>query len=406
MIATGNVGEYLGYKKDADTFVTRDGGLSWTMVAPGNWMWEYGDQGSIIVIVKEDMPTTQVLYSLNEGIDWASYEFSSEEMLVQDITTVPSDTSMNFLLWGKINGEIATVNLDFSGLEERNKKCNLDEKNPTGKESDYALWSPKHPNSKDDCLFGHVAKYHRKKLDRKCYNGGRIEIQHLHNIVQNCSCTRADFECDYNYERQSDGSCRLVKGLKPADPKDVCKKEDAKEWYDITGYRRIPITTCSGGVELDLTASSHPCPGWEDEYAKKHGLSGVGLFFVIVLPVAAAAGIGYWVWKNWDGKFGRIRLGDGTGPLATSTGYGAFDRDAPWIKYPVIALSGVVAVIAAVPMVIGKIWGLVSTRMGRSRGSYSRPYTSRSSFARGRGDYSVVADDEGSLLGEDSDEDI
>ncbi|KAK3722183.1 vacuolar protein sorting/targeting protein PEP1 [Vermiconidia calcicola] len=405
MMATGNVGDSLGYRTDADTFITRDGGLTWEVVAPGNWMWEYGDQGSVLVIVKEDVPYTSILYSLDEGREWIEYEFSDREMLVEDITTVPSDTSLNFLLWGKIDGDLVTVNLDFSGLEERSVACNLDEKNPTGKQSDYRLWSPKHPNSDDDCLFGHISQYHRKKTDRKCYNGGRTEIQHLHNVVQNCTCTRNDFECDYNYERKSDGHCELVAGLKAINPKSQCDKKGVKEYSEVTGYRRIPISTCSGGKEFDKT-DTHPCPGFEDWHAKKHGMGGVGLFFAIVLPIAAAAGIGYWVYMNWDDKFGRIRLGDGTSPLAASTGYTAFDRDAPWIKYPVMAVSGVVAVLAAVPMVIGSIWSLVSTRLGRSTGGHSRPYTSRSSFARGRGDYSVVADEDGELLGEDSDEDI
>jgi photosystem II stability/assembly factor-like uncharacterized protein len=406
MMATGNVGEYLGYKKDADTFITRDGGLNWEVVAPGNWMWEYGDQGSILAIVKEDLPTRQILYSLDEGKKWITYEFSSEDMLVQDITTVPSDTSRNFMLWGKINDELVTVNIDFTQLSERSKQCNLNEDNPTGPKSDYVLWSPKHPDGdQGDCLFGHIAKYHRKKLDRDCFNGNRIEIQHLHSIAQNCTCTRADFECDYNYERQSDGSCKLALGLKPINPKSVCDDPNVREYYDITGYRRIPITTCKDGVEFDRTPASHPCPGWESEWDKKHGLSGIAIFFITIVSVAAAGGIGYFVWKNWDGKWGRIRLGDGTGPLSTGTSHGAFDRDAPWIKYPVLALSGIVAVVVAIPMLIGSIWKVVSTRMGRSRGGYSRPFTSRSSFARGRGDYSIVGD-EGELLGEDSDEDI
>ena len=129
-----------------------------------------------------------------------------------------------------------------------------------------------------------------------------------------------------------------------------------------------------------------------------HGISGVGLFFAIVIPVAVAAGIGYWVWQNWEGKFGRIRLGDGIGPISSTTGHSAFDREAPWIKFPVLALSGVVAVLAAIPMVVGSVWKMVSTRLGRSRGGYQRSYNSRSSFARGRGDYAAVADDEGELV--------
>lgn len=401
MLGTGNVGEYLGFKKDANTFATRDGGLTWKPVAPGTWQWEFGDQGSIIVIVKDAEPTDFVLYSLDEGVTWIEYKFSDTAMDVEDITTVPSDTSRNFLLWGKIKGDLKVVNLDFSGLEERSELCKLDENNPESRDSDYYLWSPKHPLSDDDCLFGHVAQYHRKKAASQCYNGR--EIQHLHNIARNCSCTRRDFECDYNYEKQSDGSCHLVPGLEPPDPAAVCAKKDVAEYYEITGYRRIPLTTCQGGQELDYTSRTLPCPGHEDEYNKKHSVGAAGLFFAIVLPIATAAGVGYWVWKNWDGKFGRIRLGDGMG--GTGGGYsGVFDRDAPWIKYPVMAISGVVAVVAALPMLVGSLWGVVSTWLGRSR--YERPYTSRSSFQRGRGDYAIVDHDEGELLGEDSDEEV
>lgn len=399
MIATGNVGYYLGHKQDANTFITRNGGVTWLFAAEGNWMWEYGDQGSIIVIVKEDEPTDFVRYTLDEGRNWKEYKFG-ETMNVDDITTVPSDTSRNFLLWGKIGGKIATINIDFSGLEERSKQCKLDEDNPDAEDSDYYFWTPKHPLSDDDCLFGHVAQYHRKKWENDCYNGRAI--QHLHSIARNCTCTRADFECDWNYERRSDQSCHLIDGLEKANPKDVCEANPGlTEYYEITGYRRIPLTTCQGGKELDLTSRTHPCPGKEEQYERKHGIGGIGLFFAIVLPIAAAAGVGYWVWKNWDGKFGRIRLGDGMGG-----GYGgAFDSDAPWVKYPVMVLSGLIAVVAAVPMVIGSIWRMVSSRLGRS-GGYQRPYTTRSSFQRGRGDYAAVDADEGELLGDDSDEDV
>jgi hypothetical protein len=43
---------------------------------------------------------------------------------------------------------------------------------------------------------------------------------------------------------------------------------------------------------------------------------------------------------------------------------------------------------------------------GGGYGGYGRTYTSRSSFARGRGDYAVVDPDEGELLGDDSDEEV
>jgi hypothetical protein len=397
MLATGNVGEFLGRKDEADTFITRDGGLSWNMVATGNWMWEYGDQGSIIVIVKQGESTNSVRYSLDEGASWKEYKFGAD-MIVDDISTLPSDTSRNFLLWGRIGGKVSTVNIDFSGLKERSEKCQIDESN-TGK-SDFDLWSPKHPLSGDDCLFGHVTEYHRKKLDRNCFIGRQPET--LHSIARNCTCTREDFECDYNYESDEHGQCNLVPGLSKADPAEVCKKNpELTEYYGITGYRRIPLSTCQGGRDLEYTSVTHPCPDHEEEFNRKHSISGAGLFFAIVLPIAAAAGIGFWAFKNWDGKFGRIQLGDNFGSRSS----GAFDRDAPWIKYPVIALSGVVAVIAALPMLAGSLWRLIETRLGRHRsgGFSNRPYTSRSSFQRG--DYAVMDPDEGEFLG-DSDDDV
>ncbi|KAK8162966.1 vacuolar protein sorting/targeting protein 10 [Phyllosticta citrichinensis] len=400
MMGVGNVGEYLGRYRDGNTFVTRDGGNTWHEAMKGTYMWEFGDQGSIIVMVKEGEPVTAIFYSVDEGSSWEEYEFSpGKAVIINSISTVPSDTSKNFLLWGKADGNLITVNLDFSGLYDR--ACELDEKNPTA--GDYDLWEPKHPMQEDNCLFGHVAQYHRKKIGAKCWN--EHDIQKLHNIAKNCTCTRQDFECDYNYERQSDGSCKLVEGLEPADPMEVCSDPKVIEYKKITGYRRIPITTCSGGVELDLSAGTAPCPNKEEEYRKKHGPSATGVFFAVVIPIAAAAGIGYYAWRNWDGKFGRIRLGD-------STHSTSFDSDSRWIAWPVAAVSAAVAVAAAVPLLAASLWRSAQGWFGRASGSYGglgggyggRTFTSRSSFARG--DYAVVDPDEGELLGEESDEEV
>ncbi|KUJ08524.1 Oligoxyloglucan reducing end-specific cellobiohydrolase [Mollisia scopiformis] len=388
MVGTGNVGEFLTTKKDADTFMTSDAGVNWKFVKKGMYMWEFGDQGSIVVIVKEREPTKEVFYSLDEGDSWVPYNFAESEVTIDDITTVPSDNSRNFLLWGQDgSGKLITFNLDFSGLTDQ--QCELDEGNVNA--GDYYLWTPKHPKQDDDCLFGHESQYHRKRTDKTCYNGRMIP--HLHDIAKNCSCTRRDFECDFNYERQSDGSCALVSGLSPPDPALICTvDEDRIEYDDPTGYRRIPITTCVDGLQMDKSIS-HACPGKGDQFKKKHGLSAAGIFFAVTIPIAAAAGVGYWVWKNWANKFGQIRLGEQS----------SFDSEAPYIKYPVLIIAGLVAAIQAAPLLISSLWRSATTAFGRSRPAR---FTTRDSFARGRGDYAVVDDDEGELLGEESDEEV
>jgi hypothetical protein len=115
-------------------------------------------------------------------------EFSESEVTVLDITTLKSGTSRNFLLWCRDgNDKMVTINLDFSGLAD--KPCQYNKESTA--ESDYTLWTPQHPLQTDNCLFGHVSKYLRKKTDRKCYND-----QNLKRLVEhsNCPCKREDFE--------------------------------------------------------------------------------------------------------------------------------------------------------------------------------------------------------------------
>ena len=213
---------------------------------------------------------------------------------------------------------------------------------------------------------------------------------------------------DYNYEYATDHSCQLVSGLPLPDHSQQC--EDNKNqnfYYEPTGYRRIPLTTCQGGKELDISEKV-PCPGRESDFQKEEGNKGIGGFWlfilVVVLPVAIAGSVGYWVYTHWDGgmKVGSIRLG---GPSSSGSG------ESPWIKYPVAAVAAVVAVMAAVPLLVTSAWRSISGLWAGSRGRYSglgtpRTYTTRNSFARGRGDYAVVDPDEDELLGEDDDEEV
>lgn len=192
MLGVGNIGPELSTFGEANTYMTTDAGLTWKEIKKGTYAWEFGDQGSVIVIVRRGEDTDHLYYSLDSGEKWDLYKFSPHAIRVDSITTVPSDTSLNFLLWGKDSKELVTVNVDFSGLDRFQKKCELNENDPT--QGDYDLWSPQHPLQPEhpECLFGHVAQYHRKKANAKCRNGARID--HMHDIVKNCTCTRRDYE--------------------------------------------------------------------------------------------------------------------------------------------------------------------------------------------------------------------
>ncbi|KAK0612991.1 hypothetical protein B0T17DRAFT_511348 [Bombardia bombarda] len=363
MFGWGNVGDSLGSLADADTFMTADG------ASRGSGSRRDGGRGRLAIL---DLEGARVCQGEDGGVGCDDDEVGG---------------SRDFLIWGKDGDEVFTTNLDFSRFSERVCKFDADD----ARKSDYEVWSPSHPKQANGCLFGHKSQYLRKKEDRKCYNDGKLG--QLYG-KEDCTCLRQDFECDYNYEPDNHGQCSLVKGLSPLDAADWCKNNpDAIEYFEPTGYRRIPLTTCVGGRAMDTESQPHPCPGREEDFGRKHAASGIAIFFAVTIPIALAAAAGWYVWRNWTGKFGQIHLGE-------PSGVSALDSEQPWVRYPVIALSAIVAVALATPLIVTGLWRTVKgaadrwgvfgggsgrgawTRLGGGGGS-GRRFTTRDSFARG-----------------------
>lgn len=123
-MAVGNVGESLAPYTESDTFLSRDAGFTWEEVHKDAHLWEFGDSGSILVMVNDEEPTDHVLFSTDEGLNWREYKFTTTEKIrVRFIVTVPSDTSRRFILLGQYprsSGSVA-VHLDFTQLTS--KQC-------------------------------------------------------------------------------------------------------------------------------------------------------------------------------------------------------------------------------------------------------------------------------------------
>ncbi|EPQ27080.1 uncharacterized protein PFL1_05364 [Pseudozyma flocculosa PF-1] len=303
MLGVGNVGRKLSPYRDSDTFLTRDGGFTWEEVHKDAHRWEFGDQGSIIILVNDEDATDTVLYSLNEGLTWESYNFG-QKLRVVEILTVPEDTHRKFLLLGSptgSSGHTVAVYLDFSALQTR--KCKLNVARP--EEDDFELWSPSE-SRQEPCLFGRQTYYYKRKRQADCYVGETI-VQ-PHEVVRNCSCTAADFECEFNHYRRPDtNECVLYPGTSalPTDDVGQCWAADSDGyWYERTSMRKIPHSSCTGGKRLDRGAR-HIC----SNNPASHG------FFwwatVIACPFALAGFVGWW-WNKKQQRAGRgsIRLPD------------------------------------------------------------------------------------------------
>ena len=123
-MAVGNVGEKLAPYTESDTFLSRDGGFTWQEIHKDAHLWEFGDSGSILVLTNDEEPTDHVLFSIDEGLSWREYVFTTEKVRVKEIVTVPSDTSRRFVLVGyypRAKSVYVAVHIDFSALTS--KQC-------------------------------------------------------------------------------------------------------------------------------------------------------------------------------------------------------------------------------------------------------------------------------------------
>ena len=189
MLAVGNVGEQLAPYTDSDIFLTRDGGFTWEEIHKDAHMWEFGDSGSVLVLVNDEEATDHVIYSTDEGLSWKEYSFG-QTLRVRSIQTVPQDTSRRFVLLGVRPGmtdKTVLIHLDFSAITQ--EKCVLDVEDPN--HDDFELWSPAEGRD-ETCLFGRQTLYHRRIRDKNCFVGELVEQPKT--IVRNCTCSPSDFE--------------------------------------------------------------------------------------------------------------------------------------------------------------------------------------------------------------------
>ncbi|WWC63338.1 uncharacterized protein I303_105938 [Kwoniella dejecticola CBS 10117] len=323
MLAVGNVGENLAAYTDSDVFLTRDGGFTWEEVHKDAHIWEFGDSGSILVLVNDEEATDHILYTTDEGLTWNEYSFG-QTLRIKSIQTVPDDTSRRFMLIGNEpgkNDKSVLVHLDFSAIT--NIKCQLSIEDPN--HDDFQLWSPSE-GREENCLFGRQTMYHRRIRDRNCYVGQRIDQPKT--IVRNCTCTPADFECEFNYRRDANNNCVLVDGALPL-PIDTEYEQcdgNTEFWYERTEYRKIPYSSCEGGERPDR-GRRHECPG----LILRGGLGGLFWGSIAMIPFAFAGLAGWYYWTKGS-RPGSIRLGE----------HRAFGDDSP--------AAGVLSIIASVPI--------------------------------------------------------
>ena len=255
ILASANVGQTLGHK--TNVFLSADAGLSWRQVLQGNYYYNIGDHGGIIVAVKyfkTEGPTNTLEYSTDEGITWHQHKFYEEKLRIFGLITEPGENTTIFTMFGsRQDSSQATIDwliikVDLSKVFERD--CN---------DNDYKHWSPRGPGVK--CVLGVEEFYLRRSPRANCYNGLDYTAP---KKQETCPCVHQDYQCDFGYVRSSPqpGSHCIKDSMFPDTGYDQIPAHCAPgELYTFSrGYVKVAGDQCEGGVEEDYEPQQRACP--------------------------------------------------------------------------------------------------------------------------------------------------
>jgi len=250
IMGTGNVGPYLRFEQDqVNTFISRDGGLTWLEAHKGAFIYEYGDHGGLVVMADDIAKTKLVVFSWNEGLSWYDFELSSLPIEVDNVVTEPNATSTKFLLYGTRGDTGVMYHLDFETLQQPTCKGVWAADSAS---SDYETWSPSDGKSTEKCLMGKQVTYTRRKPTSECFNGERFERP---SNQKTCECTQEDFECEVGFTRKVGSmECKFADdGSLPVPVS--CKRES---YFTAKAYRKVVGDSCEGGWSPSF--AQVPCP--------------------------------------------------------------------------------------------------------------------------------------------------
>lgn len=240
LMGSGNVGESLSFdRRVTNTYLSRNGGLTWTEVRKGTFIYEYGNHGGLVIIASMGSTTTAAAYSFDEGNSWKEVALG-EPFSVTNVLIEPGATAKKFVVYGLRGDKGILHHMDFSGLHERTCQGIGDD---VGKESsDYEYWSP---TDEGTCILGHKSTYVRRKQTALCHNDEGLERP---TYTKNCKCHRDNFECNIGFQRSlnskectKDPNARFYGHLNAG--------ECSSGQFWASPYRRVPGDTCEGGFE-------------------------------------------------------------------------------------------------------------------------------------------------------------
>ncbi|XP_033641107.1 sortilin-related receptor-like isoform X1 [Asterias rubens] len=250
IMGTGTMGANLGASTNFDVFKSSSAGASWYKVLEGPHFFSFGDHGGVLAAVSQYGSTNEVKYSVTEGEGWTTEAFNDEKIIVYGMMTEPGEKTTTFTVFGSLTREHSWLIVQIDMKNALGPNCTKD---------DYKSWWPGEEFPGTHCLLGKKMVYERRIAHAVCYNGQNYDRP---VSVQNCTCERENFECDFGYMEVSDWQTSCIPDPEsPIDPHQIPTPCPEGSFYRRTkGYRKVEGDSCSGGEEYMYEADQVMCP--------------------------------------------------------------------------------------------------------------------------------------------------
>ncbi|XP_061883144.1 VPS10 domain-containing receptor SorCS1 isoform X2 [Entelurus aequoreus] len=244
ILASGSFGSELT-NRNISVYITSDAGNTWRQIFNEEYAVLYLDQGGALVAIRHTpLPIRHLWLSFDEGRQWSKYSFISIPLFVDGVLGEPGEETLIMTIFGHVShrSEWQLVKIDFRSIF--NRRCT---------EADYQTWHLH--NQGEPCLMGVKRIYRKLKPTSRCVMG---KLHSVSMVSGPCDCTEADFECDYGYERRTDGKCSPAFWFHPSVMSRRCAA--GMTFLNSTGYRKVVSNNCTAGVIVEYTARRQQCP--------------------------------------------------------------------------------------------------------------------------------------------------
>ncbi|XP_030235756.1 VPS10 domain-containing receptor SorCS3 isoform X2 [Gadus morhua] len=243
VIATGNIGTELS-STNLGMFITSDAANTWRQIfEEEHSVWFLDNGGALLAVLHSNTPLRHLWISLDEGKKWTRHSFSLAPLYVDGVMMEPEAENHIITFFGHFShrSEWQLIKIDYKGIFSR--RC---------MDGDYQTWHLH--NKAEPCVMGEKQVYMKRRPGNRC-----MLTQDYSRIYSSepCPCRSYDFECDYGFDRQSDGKCSPAFWFNPNTTTKSCST--SQSFLNSTGYRKVLSNNCKEGGRSVFSPRRQAC---------------------------------------------------------------------------------------------------------------------------------------------------